>query len=236
MFVGVVSMRDLKIKNPKLVSFRHVDLSKVEFSGTDLHEIQFVAVKWNRQPRFRLWKLKWNRLDALYDEIRLKKRSHRNQNDIERLRLGYLQLKRNYEDKRDYRTADEFYFGEMEAKRLSIKNPMQRVLFSWQALYRWVSGYGTLWFNSLILIAMVFLVLPTVFPITALQYKALSGSVKASYLDALQYNFLVVTFQRDIDSHFAASFATRNIAIVESLLLPILATLFILALRRRFKR
>jgi len=47
----------------------------------------------------------------------------------------YQQLKKNYDSRLDYWTANEFHYGEMEMKRLAV--PRWRRWLSFINLYRW---------------------------------------------------------------------------------------------------
>jgi uncharacterized protein YjbI with pentapeptide repeats len=155
--------------------------------------------------------------------------------DLELVRVAYRQLKQNYEANKNYAEAGDFYYGEMEMNRLKLPF-LKRYFFSWEALYWITSGYGQRWQNSLVLAALIFFGLPILFLYTGLDVLAQHNPLNADYWNALQFNFLQVTFQRDIHLLYGPSSLTRNIAILESLLIPVMLTLSILALRRKFKR
>lgn len=238
-FNSKATLRYLKIETIGSIIFRHVSFDQVELRGTDLRKIQFMDVYWYVKKNFVFGFPPWSKRKALYDETVLVAENKINREQAEIIKHAYRQLKQSHEDNRDYTRSNDFYFGEMEMRRLRKPNAIQRNIFSWIALYRWISGYGQIWQNSLFFIAVCLLVLPLLFPVTGLLYIYPLGTPQeynADYWHALQYNFLTVTFQKDINDLYHPSAFTRNLAIIESLLMPVLVTLFILALRRRFKR
>jgi uncharacterized protein YjbI with pentapeptide repeats len=235
MFEGGASMRDVIFLSPEKATFRHVDLSSVEFRGTDLRRIQFISVNWAQYPRFRLMIFLKTKMSGIQDEDWLTERRKRTPDEIELVQSAYRQLKQNYDESKNYSVADHFYFGEMEITRICKKYRWQRIL-SWRGLYRYAGGYGLQWENSLFFMTLIFFGFPILFITDQLQYIFNNVSYCASYWHAIQYNFLAVTFQKDINLFYKTNVLTRNLAIIESFVMPILATLFVLALRRRFKR
>ena len=62
----------------------------------------------------------------------VKRRPEEEQSNYTLVAELYQQLKKNYDDKRDYWTAGDFHYGEMEMKRLATPQP--------NLLSRWIAG------------------------------------------------------------------------------------------------
>lgn len=253
MFAGSVSMKDLILRNPEHVTFRSVDLSKVEFAGTDLSKIIFVDTKWSTIPLKIFGIIPSRGRNALYEETLLREwenrrnssRRHLQRNQIELIRVAYNQLKCNFEEKKNYAEANTFYYGEMEMRRFKLPI-LRRKFFSWEWLYWLASGYGLSWENGFILLLASFFLSPILFLFSGLQTT--SGNINydlalkapqivdviRDYKSALEYNLNVIFFRTS--SPYEASFWTKLLTAGEIVLLPTFATLFILALRRKFKR
>jgi uncharacterized protein YjbI with pentapeptide repeats len=122
-----------RFDKPKLVVFHGTYLGRALFHNCDVSEFLFAKVRWRRRD---------NGKRAVFDEDeRLKldqeatitllpeagSHDSRNYGLVAEL---YQQLKKNYDDRRDYWTAGDFHYGEMEMKRLSSRQrkPMRRWL------------------------------------------------------------------------------------------------------------
>jgi uncharacterized protein YjbI with pentapeptide repeats len=254
------------------ISFRHIDLSRIEFRGADLRKIGFLDVHWYTLPRKRFWIFPRRGRNALFDEVTVtanvglpelrggnggQKNNagivERDKSEIELVRSAYRQLKQNYEDNRNYTEAGDFYYGEMEMTRLKLPF-LRRYLLSWEALYWIVSGYGQRWGSSFGLLALTFLVFPIFFMFGGLQTPTENGlcgkyisydiawnlppvsEALADYELCLRYSTVTILPMKESSAHFSPSIVTRYLLVAEIILLPTFATLFILALRRRFKR
>jgi uncharacterized protein YjbI with pentapeptide repeats len=251
------------------ISFKHTTLSQVQFGGTDLREVRFLDVQWCTLPKKRFLVLPWPARNALFDEavirgifkvpgspMRMKlpmRITGANRSELELVCSAYRQLKQNYEDNRNYTEAGDFYYGEMEMTRLKLPF-LRRYLFSWEALYWIVSGYGQRWENSFILLVLTFLVFPIFFMFGGLQTPTEDGlagkyisydiawnlppvsQALADYELCVRYSTVTILPMKESSAHFSPSIVTRYLLVAEIILLPTFATLFILALRRRFKR
>ncbi len=88
---------------------------------------------------------------ALYDETHGLKPGDKT-SAIARVERLYRHLKYNYENQRDYSRAGDFYYGEMEMKRLQ-RDKWAQIPF---LLYRFLSGYGERYGQAvLVLLGMV---------------------------------------------------------------------------------
>ena len=224
------------------VIFRHANLQKCRFLNTDLRQVQLVDITWARKkPRFTLAGrkyTKWHRL-CLYDEIApLNPEENLPWGQLEHL---YRQLKRNYEEQRDYERAGDFHYGEKEMRRQNSDTSWwHRFLLLWP--YWLISGYGERIWRPLvaagvILAAFAFVCLlyrltPTK-PSTSVRPLALNNIV--AWGEALLYSFRVMTLQKPQD--FVLSGLLINlIHTLQGLIGPFLIGLIALAVRQRLKR
>ncbi|MDO8127819.1 MAG: hypothetical protein Q6359_11420, partial [Candidatus Brocadiales bacterium] len=81
----------------------------------------------------------------------------------EPVRRLYLELKKNFEDKRDWNTAGDFHYGEMECGRKMKEGWLRRNILSLEAVYYWLSGYGERPLRAFVaLMLLVFLLFPVI--------------------------------------------------------------------------
>jgi hypothetical protein len=172
----------------------------------------------------------------------------------------YQQLKKNYDSRLDYWTANEIHFGEMEMMRLA--GPVRqwwhpRLSFVALSLYKYASDYGNSYGKPLAWLLGVLLAAALLFPFPGVGLKgnaANSASVTYSRVwnrqDSLTNNLWTeakligksgitaidtATFQRTPE-YPPAYPRGRILAISESLLTSSLFALFLLAIRRQFRR
>ncbi|MBI2429453.1 MAG: hypothetical protein HYV29_11790 [Ignavibacteriales bacterium] len=180
---------------------------------------------------------------ALGDEIevksKLKQKNGANLSllgDIELVKSLYRQLKSNYEKNKNYGESEDFYYGEMEMGRLKLSK-WRRVAFSWEGLYWLMSGYGQRWQRTFLWIIGCLLTFPLWFLGSGLNWEySYKDSLIEKYLNAFQFNFWALTFQKEFNQYYKPEVFTKNLVVLETLLISILITLFIFALKRKFKR
>jgi hypothetical protein len=250
---------------PEEVVFDGVDLSRALFINCDVSEFWFTSsVEWAKRDGddglavFEEIIL----LDARPSEIQ-QQYGGLNHRAIEQI---YHQLKKNYDARLDYRQANDFHFGEMEMRRLEPRTCQRllkpwgrlRPRLGPEAWYKYASDYGNSFAKPAWWLAATLLAAALCFPIPGLEQKQLmSGQPRA-------YTYLKVWDKRDtwtsnlwteaklLGDSFIASVDTasfqrnaeytpaypwgRVLAIVETLLTSTLFALFLLAIRRQFKR
>ena len=216
---------------------RSVYLGNCSFIGTDVHEINFSDVTWrSKRGAFFTRKL-------IYDEISETKDRNRNYRVIEET---YRQLKKNYEARGSYGEAGDFHYGEMEMQRLALKGIFRYI--SLNSFYKLLSGYGekqwlaVLWiffFTGLFAASYLMCGIKTEEVIIdykwAFNWPLFTKSFWYNISDVLLHTFEVATFARR-PVFTAASKWTSFIEIFQRIITPILVTLLILAIKRRFKR
>jgi hypothetical protein len=159
------------------------------------------------------------------------------------------QLKRNYEEQRDYERAGDFHYGEKEMRR---QNPeTSRGHKTLLRLYRVISGYGERIWKPLVvavgvwvLFALVYLwwglhpapqnsgASPLMFKCSSLTLNCITN---APWCEAFEYSLEVMTLQRPKD--FALSgLGITALYTLQSFIGPLLLGLAALAVRQRLKR
>jgi len=257
-----------KFSNPSGVVFDDVDLSRALFSSCDVSQVWFTSsVQWAKREG--------NRGLAVFDEtIPLKQEYGRGlqrngQLDYRAVAQVYQQLKKNYDSRLDYWTANEFHYGEMEMKRLAgpTAGPLLWLRRWWHprlsfvAWYKYASDYGNSYGWPLFWLFVILLAAALLFPITGLELKqAISGdganSASVTYSsewdknNSWMNNFWTeakligksgitaidtATFQRTPEYTPVFPWG-RVVAIFETLLTSSLFALFLLAIRRQFRR
>jgi uncharacterized protein YjbI with pentapeptide repeats len=129
-----------RFDRPGAVVFDNVYLGQALFHNCDVSEILFTNVRWRtrtnaRRMVFEEWEgLGLGRAETVALLPGGGSPDERNYGLIAEV---YQQLKKNYDDRRDYWTAGEFHYGEMEMKRLATPNPNR--------LSKWVAGKMKAW-------------------------------------------------------------------------------------------
>jgi hypothetical protein len=252
-----------RFTKPGEIIFDDVDLSHVLFQDCDVSQVWFTSsVRWGTRENKRGLTVFEETID-LEDEdgIGLLKDGQR---DYQAVAQVYQQLKKNYDSRLDYWTANEFHFGEMEMKRLVV--PMEgRLLWprrwlhprlSLVALYRWASDYGNSYRKPLVWLLGFLILFAALLPLPGvglqwqghrpLQTYASVWNLQKGYGENLWAETRLAgksaitsvdtaTFQRSAEYAPAYPWG-RVLAIIETLLTSSLFALFLLAIRRQFRR
>ena len=135
LFSGEAHLQNIVFHQPSLVLFQGVDLRGASFGGTDLREISFVGNNWYQKE------LKRN---GLIEETRYKKINnyYDKKEALPALENTYRNIRYAMEDSKDFARANDFFVGEMEAKRKQLPF-YKRYLLSIDAIYKVISEYGT---------------------------------------------------------------------------------------------
>jgi uncharacterized protein YjbI with pentapeptide repeats len=244
---------------PGEIVFDDVDLSRVLFHNCDVSQVLFTSsVRWAKREG--------NRGLAVFEETipldqQYAKGLHRDgQRAYRAVAQIYQQLKKNYDSRLDYWTANEIHFGEMEMMRLA--GPVRqwwhpRLSFVALSLYKYASDYGNSYGKPLAWLLGVLLAAALLFPFPGVGLKGnAANSARVTYSrvwnrqDSLTNNLWTeakligksgitaidtATFQRTPE-YTPAYPLGRVLAIVETLLTSSLFALFLLAIRRQFRR
>jgi len=199
--------------------FHRVSLENCCFIGTDVTCIDFVDVSWSKKKLF--WGLRCR--SVVSDESGTKP-------DNFLISQLYRRLQANYINNYRYAEAGDFHIGEQEMMRKAKGSGWMiwRRVFCTNFLYKYISYYGESFLLPLFwMLAVLFL-----FPL----YLIYDGIIKSGYWDAFWKNLSFVTFNRTDISKYVTESYQQGIVTIEGLLLVVLVTFFVLALRRQYKR
>lgn len=251
--------------NPGEIVFDGVDLGRVLFQNCDVSQVSFTSsVQWARR--------KGGRGLAVFDEaVPTEQDSSDELQDGHRDHCAYCaaeqiyhQLKKNYDSRLDYWTANEFHFSEMEMRRLAgpTGGPLLG-LRRWRyrnlsvvAFYRWFSDYGNSYRKPMELLIAFVLLFAVLLPLPEVGLKRDHALYAETYTSVWHKADLwtpnlwaearllgksaiasvdIATFQKSAEYTPAYPWG-RVLAIAETLLTSTLFGLFLLAIRRQFKR
>jgi hypothetical protein len=186
------------------------------------------------------------------------------QRDYRAVAQIYQQLKKNYDSRLDYWTANEFHFGEMEMKRLAgpTDGPFLWLRQWWHprlslvALYRYASDYGNSYGKPMLWLLGTLVLFAALLPLPGVGLKRQGATQAETYAsvwragDSVGPNLWAearlagkgaitsvdaATFQKSAEYAPAYPWG-RVLAIFETLLTSSLFALFLLAIRRQFRR
>jgi pentapeptide repeat protein len=261
---------------PETVVFYKTKLGQVLFHTCDVSKVVFSSVEWRKRPgnqKRMVFEEVVTFGDGAAEALKPIPRTSDERNYVLIAEL-YQQLKKNYDDRRDYWTAGDFHYGEMEMKRLS--SPHRNKILRWLhrklgmvAWYKYASEYGESYVRPLFWLVATLLLFMFLFPVAGLNPgerlihnpapQAAAAPTNPLHLPDLSYwNFsgFAKAHPRRIRALFGNSFMTalyvvafqrefvyepsypcgRLLALIETLLTSTLFALFLLALRRQFRR
>lgn len=230
-------------KKPRLnVRFHEVDMERIAFRRADLRNASFYHCYNLDKAEFSacLWNQAFGRQRLLYDELALRgsQPAWGTENDEaitnsppvdhewERVENTYRDLRRNFEDRKDYAGASEFYVGEMEMRRLAKPRVVSGIL-SLEALYLHLSTYGENWWKPLLYLFGLLVISTLVYA----GWPSNSTMLGLSLLHSLS----VLTLLR-VSVAEPLHWTGQIMAIMQLVLSPILITLSLLAIRRKLRR
>lgn len=245
-FLGEADFRGMELQDPENVRFQHVNLPQARFLNTRLDKVQFIYVDW------------YDRSDgkkALYDEKFVEE-----EGDYELVARLYRQLKKNYEEQKDYPGAGDFHYGEMEmtlrqyrraekwydwlfALEPRGKGRWRRIQFNthwFNALlttsYKRLSGYGEKPGLAIIWAGFILFIPAMVYWLDKLLFAKPSVDIYKFYrafVDSLTDSFGYMTLRLTEKPGYIWS---NSIKLIQAILGPIQIALAALALRRKFRR
>jgi hypothetical protein len=278
-FLGPVFV-EAHFDKPEQVVFYKTYLGRALFHNCGASKLVFRDVEWGKRT---------NGKSKVFEEeadlnSRVTKALKPEENSLDRVNyrlIGelYHELKKNYDEGKNYWTAGDFHYGEMEMKRRSSRrrNPVLRWLhrnLGLVAWYQYASDYGESYvkpfFRLLVVLALFTLAYPACRLHRTLTERPMpskiltqAGSTTASsdevsYAHFFQFlagypnrpwrgtaSFFVQSFttsvgvaalRRDFADYEPQSVLGRFAALIELLLTSTLVALFLLAVRRQFRR
>ncbi len=247
---GTVNFTNVLFENPNRVLFQKINFEQVALVKANVQDINFLDCTW---PRI------GNRI-AVFDEI-----YYNNFNEIGNSKflpkptLGeieqlYRRLQSNFEKNKCPNEAGDFYIGAMEMRRKQLAQDSRPVckwlrqhIFSTLAWYRYISMYGERYVRTLLwMLFFVFLFFPTLYLVTGFEYPNTIPITPVTVYErihqlnwsnigkAIEVSVYAFSFQRK--APFLLTRCSHIISIIETIISAILLPLFLLALRRRFRR
>jgi uncharacterized protein YjbI with pentapeptide repeats len=256
-----------QFSHPEAIVFHKTYLGQALFLNCDVSGVTFSSVTWRkRKPGGKSMVLEEqvNLNRPVASALRPDSGNH-DELDYRLIAELYQQLKKNYDDRKDYWTAGDFHYGEMEMKRLHSRWRSKLLRwrshhFSLAAWYRRFSAYGESYWRPLLwLLSFVLVFFPFLYPVFGLEFNPPSGTASGwlGYIDwatyfrmhpaehpsgfwgmilhSLMTSLSVAGFQREL--RYVPSYPWgRMVALFQLLLTTTLGGLFLLAIRRQFKR
>jgi len=150
---------------------------------------------------------------------------------------AYRRLVISFELARDYESAEDCYVGAMEMTR---RDPAQgKIVRVVLYCYQLASHYGSSYTRALGMTVVLMVLFGLAMSVTGVSAEGVQTEASLDGLKglgaAIYHSLEVATFQRRV-SYVEISQAGRFVALLESVLVPSQFALFLLALRRRFRR
>jgi hypothetical protein len=284
-----------KFDKPQNVEFYQTYLGQALLHNCDVSNLSFSDVTWRRRRGSRKLMIFDEQIEVGADRTgaAVKKQSDYRWEVTESLRPPqgdpnernyslvaelYQQLNKNYDERRDYLAAGDFYYGEMEMKRLA--GPQRIPVLRWWhqnlglvAWYKYASAYGESYIRPVVALLIVLAIFTLLFPWagldrnekspspvaatagkptsppaapTELSYQHFSDFVRAYpgarwvappafFGNSFMTSLSMFPFQRELKYEPTYPWG-ETLARLELLLTSTLIGLFLLAVRRQFKR
>jgi uncharacterized protein YjbI with pentapeptide repeats len=252
-----------QFSHSEAIVFYKTYLGQALFLNCDVSGVAFSSVTWRKRKRGGK-RMVLEEQVSLYRPVASALMPGRDSHDERNYGLIaelYQQLKKNYDDRKDYWTAGDFHYGEMEMKRLHSRFAWKwaRWLsyhFSLVALYKVASAYGESYVRPLACLGVVVVAFTLAYPLFGLELSQTGGGLLGYWnwagffrayplehpagwwgmiLHSLMTSLSVAGFQREL--RYVPSYPWgRMVALFELLLTTTLGGLFLLAIRRQFKR
>jgi uncharacterized protein YjbI with pentapeptide repeats len=200
-----------EFSQPEKVVFYKTYLGQALFHNSDVSKLRFSSVKWRKRNRNGKRMVFEEEVDLNAARDLRPARDSSDERDYGLIAELYQQLKKNYDDKKDYWTAGDFHFGEMEMKRLASRRK-KRVLrwlhrnLGLVAWYKYASQYGESYVRPGIWLVVTLLLFGLLFPTVGLRYdpaKDTPGSGTAFAPVVLTYRSPLFPGQPLIERHKA---------------------------------
>jgi len=236
----------------KSATFLNANFTRTRMMLSSLESARFICPRWPVKG----W---WKKRIYVFDEDKLSPGT-----GLIEVANTYVQLKKNYDENRKYAESGHWFYREMDCRKRLLAppgwNPLLRFMqsieskflagvvrhlllwpykqayqrfFTWNGWYRRISGYGESWILPVFWLAVVLLVGARAHYLWGDWTYCMHNPAIIS--QSLEYSVLSMAFQlKHVHPDYPK--AAFWIAFGQQLLTLILLPLFILALRRRFKR
>jgi uncharacterized protein YjbI with pentapeptide repeats len=162
-----------EFSHPEAIVFYKTNLGQALFHNCDVSKVTFSSVEWRTRKgsgRRMLFEEEVDLESAL--ALKTGQGSH-NERDYGLIAELYQQLKKNYDERKDYWTAGDFHYGEMEMKRLHSRSRRPWVRWLHQKLglvawYKYASSYGESYLRPLLWLVIVLGIFTALYPLAGL--------------------------------------------------------------------
>lgn len=214
----------------KNVQFRNLNLENVNFIGSFIESIKFFDCNWPIK----------NGIKHISGDKFKKEKNIQTKKSILRL---YTQLKNNYDKAGNYYDSGDWFYREMESRRNLQKSFFKRELFSFIALYKRFSNYGESYIKPLLGIIIVLLTYSWIYLMTGFTENSYINydwfSVGEFSLTHIWNSFILsiksMFFLLSKDE-YSNNIDYDSLYISQLSFTVTLVPLFLLALRRKFRR
>jgi len=206
-----------QFEKPELVTFYKTYLGRALFHNRDVSSVVFSDVAWLRRPGSGK-RMVFEEVVDLNDVAAMALKP--GQGDANERNYGliaeiYQQLKKNYDDPRDYWTAGDFHYGEMEMKRLSSRH--ENRILRWLhrhlglvASYKYASEYGESYTRPAGLLLFFLLVFfPLLYPLIGLRAGMAASAAASAARTQPAHNEVILSYCEYIRSGAPSSTISR---------------------------
>ncbi|NOR23622.1 MAG: hypothetical protein GQ542_04390 [Desulforhopalus sp.] len=230
--------REVKLLAPELVEFRgredqHIDLSCVSFLSTDVSNVIFVDEKWGSRPVLFGLRSRNATMDEKLIEHGIEYLEHPLGSllpSFGKVKQLYRRLRHNYERAGRYAEAGDFFIGEMEMRRLDVKNVGTALRWIYQnfsllGLYKHLSLYGEsyprlgAWSGAIIL-----------------TFAAIRTILLPGVTDVTMINRFFVELGNSIAAFMQMPISSTGFDVAERITSAPLLALLVISLKRNFER
>jgi hypothetical protein len=225
-----------KFSQPEATIFYKTYLGQALFHHSEVSKLNFSSVEWRLRKGSGKRMVFEEEVDlGAADDLKAARGSP-DERDYGLIAEVYQQLKKNYDERKDYWTAGDFHYGEMEMKRLATRRKNK--------ILRWLVQHLRLVACSTAALAAEQTPPPT--RTSELSYKHFADFAAAYhgrrwlgraafFGNSLMTTLSVAGFQKELKYDPSYPWG-RALALLELLLTSTLAALLLLAIRRQFRR
>jgi uncharacterized protein YjbI with pentapeptide repeats len=226
---------NVQVNERNRLAVRNSDLSKVKFVGSNVENIEFQDCKWIETGFYR-WKIADEPDAGPFERIKKKDK------DLKEARRLYRQLRLNHDKAGQYEIAGRFYASESEMSYL-LHAPVYRWIHP-RGLYKWASKYG----ESIVQAGVGMLALVLLFagfyyffstrrPIWFRETPKMLGTPPLITLSWWESVWLSLQASKPLaDLGLSPKTIPYWVVLAQGFIVPTQIGLFLLAIRRRFRR
>jgi len=240
-FCPQVRLTGINFGQMSFAQIHHANLRKTLFLNSSIENLKFYDCRWRREEGYL----------RLYDDwLSSQKRNVKNYSELIRL---YVQLKKNFESDRNYIGAGDWFYREMEARRNKALSQCSRIKkyvlrgFSVISLYKIASRYGESYIRPLVWLLLILFLFSIIYQFSGFSMSGevidydvcwgcgFSWGFLIDFPKALLFSLLAMSLQIGKVAHLEGNWSIFWY-VIHLLLTAILLPLFLLAIRRKFRR